>query len=89
VAGIISSAIAATYLIIASLSGGGYALRKTALFLTLPLTCIWFSDEMGQYKGFMRNRYIDEPTPGCFIALGGWLILALPAITQLIIYLNK
>jgi hypothetical protein len=56
---------------------------KVALFLILPLACIFFSDAMSGYTGIsgigVRPR-ITRTTPGCFVAFAGWLLLLLPLL---------
>lgn len=82
---IVSLIIAALYLVFAyHAEGGGLVLRMTG-FLLLPLACIWFSEEMGSYTGVGFGRgAITEPSSGCFVAFGGWLLLILPLISTLV-----
>ena len=59
---------------------------QLALFLILPLGCIWFSDAMGGYTGMgMGSGAITSPTPGFLIAFVGWLLLLLPIILALVL----
>jgi hypothetical protein len=54
---------------------------RVALFLILPLACIFFSDAMGGYTGMSRlgaGPWITKTTPGCFVAFVGWLLLLFP-----------
>ena len=81
---ILSAAIAVVYLTMACFTGGGEAALKCALFLILPLACIWFSEEMGLFTGVMRGQSITAPTPGWLVAFGGWLLLFLPVIIGLV-----
>jgi hypothetical protein len=48
--------------------------------LLLPLACIWFADAMGKYTGFspLGQLNITKETPGCLVALVGWILLLLP-----------
>ena len=48
---ILSGLIAATYLVVAYMSGDVETACKVGLFLILPPACIWFSDAMGGYTG--------------------------------------
>ena len=85
---IISGIIAIIYLVTAYLADGLELTCRVALFLLLPLACIWFSDAMGRYSSSgigMRGPAITGTTPGCFVALGGWLLLFLPVIIGLIV----
>ncbi|MBU1909327.1 MAG: hypothetical protein KJ726_04695, partial [Verrucomicrobia bacterium] len=59
---IASAALALIYLVAAYIGGGGEALLKTVIFLTLPLACIWFSDELGAFTGVMRGQHINATT---------------------------
>ena len=82
---IISAIVAITYILIAYFTMGGVFTFRLAMFLILPLSCIWFSDMLGGYTGSSLGRgYIDRTTPGCFVAFGGWLLLFLPVIMFLI-----
>ncbi len=53
----------------------------TSLSLLLPLACIWFGDEIGDYVGMLPMPGITEPTPGGLVKVGGWFLL----IVQLVI----
>ena len=55
-----------------------------AAYLLVPLLCIWFGDEMGNYIGTLPGPAINKPTPGCFVKIGGWVLLLLPVIAVLI-----
>src|SRR5215217_4338679 len=52
----------------------------TAGYLLIPLLCIWFADEMGDYVGALPGPAINKTTPGCLIRVGGWVLLLLPVI---------
>ncbi len=47
-------------------------------FLVMPLACIWFGDEIGEYTGMLPGPGINKTTPGSFVRFGGWLLLLLP-----------
>ena len=83
---ILSGFIAVVYMIVAYFAGGGEATFKVAIYLVMPLACIWFSDAMGSYTGsaFDGRPAITETTPGCFVAFGGWVLLLLPIIAAII-----
>jgi hypothetical protein len=81
---ILSGLIAATYVVIALCGGGAEAGFKVALFLVLPLACIWFSEAMGGYTGPNWRAAITAPTPGVFVCIAGWLLLLLPAIVGIV-----
>lgn len=81
---VISGIIAVVYLLGAYLGGGGKSLLQTMGFLVLPIACIWYSEEMGGYTGNtgggLGGDQITSTTPGCLVALGGWLLLFVPVI---------
>jgi len=84
---LISLVIAAVYLIAAYFGSGGETAFRMGMFLILPLACIWFSEAMGAYTGVGFGRGgLTSTTPGCFVAFGGWLLLALPVIVGLIMW---
>lgn len=56
----------------------------TGYFL-LPVLCIWYGDEMGEYEGSFPGPGINGPTPGWLVRLGGWFLLFLPAILVLFV----
>ncbi len=85
----LSGAIALSYLLVASFAGGGEAAFKMAVFLIFPLACIWFSEAMGDYVGPTFGRPgITQTTPGCIVAVGGWLLLFLPVIVAIVAHLS-
>ncbi len=47
--------------------------------LMLPLGCIWFGEELGEYIGFAGRMYISQTSPGIFIQFLGWIFLLMPA----------
>jgi len=82
---IISGIIAIAYLVITYLMAGVEYMFGCAMFLILPLSCIWFSDEMGGYTGSLISEVpITRTTPGSFVAFGGWFLLLLPMIALVI-----
>jgi hypothetical protein len=58
----------------------------TALSLLLPLACIWFGDEMGDYIGMLPMPGITKPTPGGLVRLGGWFVLLIPPIIWWLVF---
>ena len=83
--------IAAGYLLVllfmprsGSIPGKLGILLAVAAYLLLPLLCIWFGDEMGNYTGTLPGPAINKPTPGCLVRIGGWVLLLLPVIVLLI-----
>lgn len=72
------------YLIGSYFVGGLEAFLKFIIFLIFPIACIWFSNEIGQFTGVVRWHGVSKPTPGIFVAFGGWLLLLLPIIAIII-----
>jgi hypothetical protein len=60
------------------------AVLVVAGYLLIPLLCILFGDEMGNYIGTLPGPAINKSTPGCLVSLGGWVLLLLPLIVFLI-----
>lgn len=87
---IISIVIAFAYLVIAYFAEGIDAMWRIAVFLILPLGCIWFGDAMGGYTGlnFYTRPAITQTTPGCFVSFAGWLLLLLPGIVVFVVWLS-
>ncbi len=88
---IISGTIAAVYLVLAYMMGGGEFAFRLLLFLVLPIACIWFSEEMGGYTGFIGffKPYITQKTPGCVVELFGWILLTLPIMIGLVLFFSR
>jgi hypothetical protein len=63
-------------------------LLRVAGYFLLPLACIWYGDEMGEYMGTFPGPAINRATPGWMVKLGGWFLLFLPAIIVLFIFPN-
>jgi hypothetical protein len=53
-------------------------------YLLIPLLCIWFGDEMGNYTGALPGPAINKATPGCLVKVAGWVLLFFPIIVLLI-----
>lgn len=86
----LSAVVGLTYLLAAVLSGAPPdALIVLALYLILPLACIWFPEEMGVFTGVVRGHQVTSESPGCLVAAGGWLLLLLPLIIGCIWYLQE
>lgn len=81
----LSALVALTYLVAALIGGGPVGFVSCALYLLLPLACIWFPDEMGDFTGVIRGHMVTSESPGCLVAAGGWLLLLLPVIAGAII----
>jgi hypothetical protein len=89
----LSLLIGAAYLVIVCLSAQPRSAAKilASLLITfgallLPLACIWFGDELGEYVGAFPGPAIMKKTPGGMLKVGGWFLLLLPVIAGLISY---
>ena len=84
---IFSALVAAAYLPLAYDRFGINGTCSLALYLLLPLSCIWFSRTLGGYAGgdYARVSEHTKPTPPPLVAFCGWLLLALPAVVWAII----
>ena len=89
----LSLLIAIVYLVLACASAPSAAKVFASLLivggaLLLPLACIWFADELGEYVGTFPGPEVNRKSPGWMVKLGGWILLLLPAIL-FVIYLNN
>jgi hypothetical protein len=55
------------------------------LGLALPLACIWFGDDLGEYYG--DGSGFTTPSQGRFVRWGGWMLLLLPVWRFLLVRL--
>lgn len=86
---IISLIISISYIVIVFFIGNSSDWLRVLGFVIFPLACIWFGDELGGYKGFVRFIPVRQ-TPGCFIRFIGWVLLLLPSIIGIVyVVFNK
>ena len=64
------------------------AVLVTMLYALLPLACIWFGDEMGDYIGTLPGPAINRRSPGWMVKIGGWFLLLFPLLIFLFASLN-
>ncbi len=74
---VLSALIFLTYLILMYMIGGAEWCFRLFLLLLLPLACIWFPEELGDYTGLAGRGYVSESSPGWLVALVGWILLLL------------
>ena len=55
-------------------------LLVTMMYFVLPLACIWFEDEMGDYMGRLPGPGINRRSPGWMVRFAGWFLLLLPVV---------
>lgn len=49
---------------------------KLCVVLLLPLTLIWFPDELGSFTGYVgKGGNIDTETPPILVSIAGWFFL--------------
>ncbi len=80
----LSLIVALIYLSIAAFASGVGGVLRTFAFLVIPMACIWFGDEMGDYVGYLGSQSITGKTPGFLVRLGGWLLILSPLWMPLI-----
>ncbi len=74
----ISLIVSGVYLVVAMSQDPRWPIM--AGYLLIPLLCIWYGDDLGNYIGPAgRYGWIDRPTPGIFVRVFGWFMLFLPA----------
>jgi hypothetical protein len=71
----LSLIVAGVYLTAAYGHGGGATLLRVAMFLLLPMGCIWFPEALGEYTGTIRGQAMTSSTPAFLVCAGGWLVL--------------
>ncbi len=81
---IISAVIAAVYIIAAFAMGGGELVLMTIGSLILPMGCIWYGEQLGNYIGLLPIPAITQTTPGCLVTAVGWVFLTIPIFLLLI-----
>jgi len=80
---VLAIVISCFYLLIFLVYGKSFDWVRLLMFLILPLACIFFSEAMGSGTTNLTNLTnipITKTSPGCFIALLGWVLLLLPLI---------
>jgi len=74
---VISGLIAGFYIAIAGIYSEPYVAIRVAVFCILPIACIWFSNWMGSYRGFLVSfpLRISWGSPSSLVAILGWVVL--------------
>jgi hypothetical protein len=88
---VLSLVIAVVYLCVVLLAPGHVSTERrigtvfaVAGYLLIPLSCIWFSGEMGNYTGTLPGPTINKSTPGWLVKIAGWVLLLFPIVVLLI-----
>lgn len=80
--------VVATYIGLAARFFGAEAGLRMLAACLLPLLCVWFPDGLstwfGYGSGWVYRRGFTGDTPPVMVALGGWLLLAMPPIIAVI-----
>ncbi len=84
---IIAGLIALGYLALLTMARGGPAVVSCAVYLVMPLACIWFPEAIGDYVGGGSQGFITSASPDWLISLIGWFLLLLPAMLPFIVKL--
>ena len=86
---ILSLLFSISYLSAAYFSSGAENAFRMFGYLTLPMACIWFGDEMGSVTGGRFGGFdgpvVTKTSPGCLVRFMGWVLLLLPVLLYLII----
>ena len=83
---LISAIIALIYLAVSAYLLGGKGFFRMLQFLILPMACIWYGDDLGNYTGTLLSRGISRPSAGCAVIVAGWILLFLPLFAAAYIY---
>lgn len=82
---ILSLFIAICYLITAYFIAGFEGVYSTLFYLFIPLSCIWFGDELGRWSGTLRIHQVTSESPGTLVRFMGWMLLIFFPIIRFII----
>ena len=87
----LSLIIAAGYLVIAAIGGHSEGKLFGAVLivggaLLIPLACIWFADEVGDYVGTFPGPAVNRRSPAWMVKIGGWVLLLLPLVLFWFVY---
>lgn len=83
---LISAIIGIIYLITATYLKGGMGFFGILKFLILPLGCIWYGEDLGNYTGSILSQGISRPSSGRIVIFAGWLLLFLPIFQVVYVY---
>ena len=59
---------------------------RVLLFLSIPLSCIWFPDVVGGIGGYVgHGAFVSaESPPGCVVAAGWFLLVGAPLVVLIL-----
>jgi hypothetical protein len=64
-------------------------LLMACLFVAAALAMIWHGEDWGGASVGVSALGIDRGTPGCFVVLGGWLLLLIPVLGGIAFWLAR
>jgi TRAP-type C4-dicarboxylate transport system permease small subunit len=64
-------------------------LLMACLFVAAALAMIWYGEDWGGPSVGVSALGIDRGTPGCFVVLGGWLLLLIPVLGGIAFWLAR
>ena len=64
-------------------------LLVACLFVAAALAMIWHGEDWGGASVGVSALGIDRGTPGCFVVLGGWLLLLLPVLAGIAFWVAR
>jgi len=59
----------------------------TGALLLLPVLCIWFADDMGEYASNLFAPGLAKPVPGIAIRAAGWFLLVVEFVVLLFLWI--
>ena len=79
-----SAVVAGGYLVYAFSHFSCLGALKFTVGLVLPLLCIWFSDQMGAFTGWLPWSGITSSSPPRLLCVLGWVVLLIPAMLWIV-----
>jgi len=64
-------------------------LLVTCVLVASALAMIWYGKDWGGASVGVSHLGIDRGTPGCFVVLGGWLLLLIPVLAGVAFWLAR
>ena len=90
----VSAVVALAFIVLVALGGLSKDFRQGIVMilvvcaaLLLPLACIWFADDMGEYAGNLLVPGLAKPTPGVAIRIAGWFLLIVEFVVLLFLFI--
>ena len=75
---LVSLVVLSIYLAIAFRQGGAASALGAVPYTLLPLACIWFAEQLTDYRGWGNLHLVTDFSPAVLIRIGGWILLLLP-----------